>query len=85
MRGRKRKRGHTGTAHDQVEQQNGTVDVDDGTMDVDDIRSFMWEFRRVNMHELMHIDILHQCFKGIVQRTISEWILSILENEYSEV
>lgn len=61
-------------------RRNKEDDKDD--MDIADTESFMWQFQRSNMHEIMHIDILHQCFKGIVHRTLTDWIPSALRRRY---
>lgn len=72
--GRKRKRDEGDGVHESTDEH------DLKEMAIDDIVSFMWSFRRVNIHEVMHIDILHQCFKGIVHRSLNEWIIRALQH-----
>lgn len=79
-RDRKRKRNHSSVTHRRPMERYTIPDGRDTAMDVDDITSFMWDFQRVNMHEIMHVDLLHQCFKGVVHRAITEWVLPALKD-----
>lgn len=52
----------------------------DKSMWVHDRDNFAWKHHLVNIHEVLHIDILHQLLKGIVSR-LMQWIQDHLEKE----
>lgn len=68
----------------QIDEENvrGVGSMHNKEMWIDDIVSFMWSFQRANMHEIMHVDILHQCFKGVIHRSLNNWILKALQDLY---
>jgi hypothetical protein len=70
------------TDDEALSESDNLQDNDESSMAVDDVNSFMWDFHRVNMHEVMHFDFLHQGLKGLVDRTLNKWIRPTLKKRY---